>query len=118
MITRSIRIAVLVAAGLACVAPARADWIFCIVDGTKKFCHSVARDTKRRNCWPEPFTRPDRYAVRAPFALMVSNGWRRQNLLGEHHFVDQGGKLTEAGRLKIRWILTEAPQHHRRRQRH
>ncbi|MHC4178974.1 MAG: hypothetical protein ACYSWU_15785 [Planctomycetota bacterium] len=113
MITRSIRIAVLVAAGLACVAPARADWISCIVDGTKEFCRSVARDTKRRNCWPEPFTRPDRYAVRAPFALMVSNGWRRQNLLGEHHFVDQGGKLTEAGRLKIRWILTEAPQHHR-----
>ena len=23
------------------------------------------------------------------------------------------GELTEAGRIKIRWILTEAPQHHR-----
>jgi hypothetical protein len=113
MITRFVRLAVLAAAGLACVAPARAGWISSIVEGTREFGRSVARDTKRRNCWPEPFLRPDRYAVRAPLAIMVSNGWRRQNLLGEHHFVDQGGKLTEAGRIKIRWILTEAPLQHR-----
>ena len=113
MITRFVRSAVLIAAGLACVAPARAEWISSVVEGTKKVFRSVARDTKRRNCWPEPFVQPDRYAVRAPLAIMVSNGWRRQNLLGEHHFVDQGGELTEAGRIKVRWTLTEAPLHHR-----
>jgi hypothetical protein len=44
---------------------------------------------------------------------MVSNGWRRQNMLGEFHFEPATGQLTEAGRLKVRWIVTEAPQQHR-----
>ena len=113
MMARFVQLAVLVAISLAWITPARAGWIACVVDGTKAFCRSVARDTKRRNCWPEPFLRPDRHAARAPLAVMVSNGWRRQNLLADHHFIDQGGKLTEAGRMKIRWILTEAPQQHR-----
>ena len=46
-------------------------------------------------------------------ALMVSNGWRKQNMLADHHFADESGVLTEAGRMKVRWILTEAPRHHR-----
>jgi len=86
--------------------PAEADWIV-------KFLHSVARDTKRRNCWPEPFVHADRYDARAPFAIMVDNGWRRQNMIGDHHFVDEKAELTQAGQLKIRWILTEVPQQHR-----
>jgi hypothetical protein len=113
MMAPFIRLAVLTISTLACVLPARADWLSCLVDGTKEFCHTVVRDTKRRNCWPEPFLRPDRHAVRAPLALMVSNGWRRQNMLADHHFVEQSGDLTEAGRMKVQWILTEAPQHHR-----
>jgi hypothetical protein len=113
MLPRLIRFSVLACTMLACVGPARAGLISGIVEGTKAFCRSVARDTKRRNCWPEPFTRPDRYAVRSPFGVMVENGWRRQNLLGEHHFVAQGTELTEAGRMKVRWILTEAPAQHR-----
>jgi len=113
MMARFVQLAVLAAISLAWITPASAGWIGCVVDGTKAFCRSVARDTKRRNCWPEPFLRPDRHAVRAPLAVMVSNGWRRQNLLADHHFIDQGGKLTEAGRMKIRWILTEAPLQHR-----
>jgi hypothetical protein len=76
-------------------------------------CNSVARDIKRRQCWPEPFTGPDRVAARAPFAMMVANGWRRQNMLGEFHFEPRTGQLTEAGRLKVQWILTVAPQQHR-----
>lgn len=115
MMARFVRVAVLAAATLACLAPAQAGWHWfsCVVEGTKEFGRQVARDTKRRNCWPEPFLAPDRDAVRSPFALMVSNGWRRQNLLADHHFIDQTGELNEAGRLKVRWILTEAPQHHR-----
>jgi hypothetical protein len=75
--------------------------------------NSVACDVKRRQCWPEPFVHADRAAVRAPFCVMVSNGWRRQNLLGEFHFEPSTGQLTEAGRVKVRWILTVCPEQHR-----
>ncbi len=77
------------------------------------FWDSVARDWERNNCWPEPFIRADRYAVRAPFVLMVHNGWRRQNLLADHHFEEGTSVLNEAGRIRIRWIATQAPKHHR-----
>ena len=115
MMVRFVRNAVLMTAALTCIAPAQAGWHWfsSVVEGTKEFGRQVARDTKRRNCWPQPFVGPDRHAVRSPFAIMVSNGWRRQNLLGNHHFVDKAGELNEAGRMKVRWILTEAPQHHR-----
>ena len=75
--------------------------------------HSVLQDTKRRNCWPEPFISCDRAAVRSPFVVQVANGWRRQNMLGEFHFEPGTGQLNEAGRLKVRWILTTGPQQHR-----
>jgi hypothetical protein len=77
------------------------------------FLSSIARDTKRRNCWPQPFDCPDRQTVRMPFAIMVNNGWRRQNMLGDYHFDPKTGQLTEAGQMKIHWILFEAPQQHR-----
>jgi hypothetical protein len=69
--------------------------------------------TKRNNFWPEPFVYADRQAAREPFVAMVSNGWQRQNTLGDHHFDEQTGALTEAGRLKVLWILNEAPEQHR-----
>ena len=31
--------------------------------------NSIARDVKRRQCWPEPFNGADRATVRAPFAI-------------------------------------------------
>ena len=77
------------------------------------FVRSVVQDTKRRNCWPQPFVCPDRQYTRAPFAIQVSNGWRRQNMLSSYHFEPQTGKLTESGQLKIRWILFEAPLQHK-----
>jgi hypothetical protein len=92
--------------GLTWTVPAEADWLGDI-------CQCIIRDTKRRNCWPKPFVCPDREAVRTPLAQMVHNGWERQNLLAEHHFVDEGSELNEAGKLKVRWILTAAPRHHR-----
>lgn len=106
MKVRLISATLVVLVGLTAAVPAQADWL-------EQFFDGVCRDTKRNNCWPEPFTRPDRASVRAPFAVMVNNGWRCQNMLGDHHFDDDLGQLTEAGRQKIRWILTEAPQHHR-----
>ena len=82
-------------------------------DDFRAFMDSVILDFQRNNCWPQPFVGPDRHAVRAPFVLMVHNGWRRQNMLSDHHFEEGAATLNEAGRLKTRWIMTEAPRHHR-----
>jgi hypothetical protein len=59
--------------------------------------------------WPWPYVCADRIAVREPFCLMINNGWRRQNLLGPHHFNDNSNQLTSAGELRVRWIMTQAP---------
>jgi hypothetical protein len=91
---------------LGCVSQVSADFCFGMFNG-------MAKDVKRRQCWPEPFASADRVAARAPFVTMVSNGWRRQNMLGENHFDPATGQLTEAGRQKVRWILVTGPQQHR-----
>ncbi len=84
-----------------------------VADPCCDFFHGVVQDAARNNCWPEPFIHGDRAAVRAPFVIQVANGWRRQNMLGEFHFEPGSGQLNEAGRLKVRWILTTGPQQHR-----
>lgn len=77
------------------------------------FCRYLRCGTHRNICWPKPYIYPDRAAVAAPFAVMINNGWERQNLLGDHHFTSDGSKMTTAGDLKIRWILTQAPMNRR-----
>jgi hypothetical protein len=77
------------------------------------FFSGIARDTKRRNCWPEPFIYADRTAVRQTLAIQESAGWERQNLLSEFHFLPGGNDLTEAGRLRVKWIMNEVPEPHR-----
>jgi hypothetical protein len=67
----------------------------------------------RNMCWPKPFIYPDRKAVTAPMVVMANNGWRRNNLLAEHHFAPGGAQLNRAGQLMVRWILTQAPEHRR-----
>jgi len=79
----------------------------------RSFCDSVCTDFKRNNCFPDPFLGPDRLAVRAPFNVMVQNGWQLQNTLTNYHFDEMSGELTEAARTKLRWILTQAPKQHR-----
>jgi hypothetical protein len=59
--------------------------------------------------WPYPHVCPDRQWAVAPFDTMVSNGWRRQNLLGAHHFNEESNKLTPAGELKVHWTMTQTP---------
>lgn len=83
------------------------------MSGIKRFCHKFWLEARRNNAWPHPYLYADRVAVRAPFVVMVNNGWRRQNTLGDYHFRDDSKELTEAGRIKIRWILLEGPIHHR-----
>ena len=70
--------------------------------------HEVRRGYHRNEAWPWPYICPDRVAVREPFAAMVNNGWRRQNLLGTHHFNMETNQLTTAGQLRVHWIMTQA----------
>jgi hypothetical protein len=71
---------------------------------------SYVKSGYHRNAeWPHPYICPDREAVRQPFAIMVHNGWRKQNLLGAHHFNADGNALSTAGELKVRWIATQTP---------
>jgi hypothetical protein len=67
----------------------------------------------RNMCWPKPFVYPDRKAAFAPMDIMANNGWRRNNLLGAHHFEAQTASLNESGKLRVQWILTQAPIHRR-----
>jgi hypothetical protein len=75
----------------------------------KRAWYSVCRDFKRNNNWPDPFVTADRANTRIHFDLATANGWRVQNTLGDHHFVDNGTELTEAGRLKIAAIINQTP---------
>jgi hypothetical protein len=45
--------------------------------------------------------------------IMANNGWRRNNLLGAHHFDAETASLNESGKLRVAWILTQAPIHRR-----
>jgi uncharacterized membrane protein YgcG len=103
MSSRWIRRALLVSVGLAFALPTQAD----------DFVHCCIQDLKRRNHWPEPFVYSARQAAHAPFAAMVANGWQLQNMLAEQHFNNGSGQLTEAGRLKVLWVVNEAPEQHR-----
>lgn len=85
--------------------PAQAQWL-------ADFFHQFPTSYKRNVCWPKPFVQQDEAAVYAPFGAMVSNGWRKETLLGSHHF-DENGNLSSAGEEKVRWILTQAPAQHR-----
>ena len=73
----------------------------------------IHKDWRRNNCWPKPFDCPDQYAARRPFGIMVEGGWKRQNMLGNHHFITITGQLSDAGRLKVRWIVTQVPPQYR-----
>ncbi len=74
-----------------------------------RFWRSVATDFRRNNCWPEPFVYPNRAAVRVPFQIMVARGWQRHNTLGREYFDPETQQLTHAGKLKVQWIMTQAP---------
>jgi hypothetical protein len=97
---------ILIAAGavvvLSVASQARAVW----VDQT---AHYIKHGYHVNTMWPWPYVCPDRIAVREPFCAMVNNGWRRQNLLGAHHFNPETNQLTTAGELRVRWIMTQAP---------
>ncbi len=77
------------------------------------FWGSVERDFHRNNCWPEPFIYQDRESTMAPFGPMIDKGWEHQNLLTDHHFEADSRSLSQAGKLKVQWILAQAPPQYR-----
>ncbi len=107
MVIRFVCIAIVTCVMLVDVAATQGNWLSDVYYG-------MARDFKRRNCWPKPFNCPDRDLARDPFVKMVENGWRIQNMLSDHHFIDSSGELTVVGRNKVVWIVTEAPVQHRK----
>lgn len=83
----------------------RADWT--------AFWERVHLDWHRVNSWPEPFRHADRDLIRQPLLAMTDNGWRMQNTISDHLFDVESNHLTQAGALKVRWIVTQAPPHRR-----
>jgi hypothetical protein len=75
--------------------------------------HNYWNVTRRNNCWMEPFIYPDRASVCTINDLQVAKGWQAQNLLGEPHFEPNSEKLSPAGMIKLRWILTQVPAQYR-----
>jgi hypothetical protein len=73
----------------------------------------ICRDYHRNKNWPQPFVQVDRAQTLMPFAVMQNNGWERENLMGAHHFSADNTELSEAGRLKAQWILTQSPAQRR-----
>jgi len=72
---------------------------------SEKFCSGYDANV----AWPRIYIPPARRSVCATYDAMVNNGWRRQNLLGDYHFNGETDELTHAGKLKVNWILSQAP---------
>lgn len=70
-------------------------------------------DFHRNNCWPQPFQATDRELTRAPIIAMTSAGWRLHNTLSDHFFNADDQAINQAGELKLRWIITQAPLNRR-----
>lgn len=67
----------------------------------------------QNSIWPRQYIGPSRRAICQSTALMINNGWRRHNILSSFHFDANTGELSEAGRLKIEWILTQSAPNRR-----
>ncbi len=66
--------------------------------------------TYQLNCrWPYPMVKMDRAVVPEAFRQITNEGWLRQNILSDPHFVDGRDQLSEAGKEKIIGIVTRQP---------
>ena len=81
--------------------------------GWAEFWHRTGVDFHRNNCWPQPFQTQDRELVRGPLIAMTAAGWRQNNTLSDHFFSEDDQSINQAGEIKIRWIVTQAPPHRR-----
>lgn len=72
-------------------------------------CEEYWHAYRQEAIWPSQYVQQPRQSICTTFELMAHNGWRRQNLLGHHHFKPESTELSEAGKLKAQWILTQTP---------
>jgi hypothetical protein len=63
--------------------------------------------------WPWPYNCQDQAYVRNITAMHVENGWINETTLYEYHFHEEIHELNHAGQMQLRWILENAPEHHR-----
>jgi hypothetical protein len=64
--------------------------------------------------WPRQYVHPARRGICQSFDTMANNGWRRNNLLNKYHFVpEEQEQLSDAGKAKVEWILTQTPPQRR-----
>jgi hypothetical protein len=63
--------------------------------------------------WPRQYVMPARRGICQSYDVMIANGWRRHNLLTKYHFNPENTELSEAGKLKVEWTLTQAPAQRR-----
>ncbi|MEM9645550.1 MAG: hypothetical protein AAF989_11215 [Planctomycetota bacterium] len=104
-LTHSTRMFALLTVTTLIAGDAAADW--------HTFWHSVHVDYARNRVWPEPFTEVATAQTVAPFQVMTQNGWRAHNTIGNDLFRRGDGALLAAGRERVRWIASQAPQNRR-----
>ena len=80
--------------------------------GCAELRHKAGIDYARNVAWPQPFRGADSASVTAPFEVMRDNGWRENNTIGSGLFTPQNA-LSDAGAIKVQWIVTQAPQNQR-----
>jgi hypothetical protein len=85
----------------------------CAGGQAQDYRHRWQQDFWRNNCWPQPFQATDRELTRAPLIAMTAAGWRQNNTLSDHFFNVEDQSINQAGELKLRWIVTQAPPHRR-----
>ena len=84
----------------------------CSFVGCAEMRHKAGVDYARNVSWPQPFRGADSNSVIAPFEIMRDNGWRENNTLGTSLFSAKNA-LSEAGAIKVQWIVSQAPQNQR-----
>lgn len=60
--------------------------------------------------WPYPYTQEDQAFVREMSRLHVESGWMTVTTLYEYHFDAHSHELNRSGKLKVRWIVHNAPE--------
>ncbi|HID24346.1 MAG TPA: hypothetical protein EYP14_18360 [Planctomycetaceae bacterium] len=59
--------------------------------------------------WPYPYNHEDRFMVRELIRRQVANGWVVATTLYDYHFDPDTDRLSRSGRIRLRWILENAP---------
>lgn len=63
--------------------------------------------------WPYPYSCQDRASVAEFNEAQEEAGWIDATTLYEYHFEMDGQTLNRAGRLQLRWIMRNTPEHRR-----